>query len=62
MNVLLETKKELVQKLLAKPLKTQNRPVVTAQQPRLHTSSVWLGLWQFRLWSFKSGHTKLVSL
>ena len=52
MNVLLETKEELVQKLLAKLLKTQNRPVVTAQQPRLHTSSVW------SVMEFQSGHKK----
>ena len=56
MIVLLETKKELVQKLLAKLLKTQNRPVVTAQQPRLHTSSVWWVLWpvmEFQVMAYK---------
>ena len=57
MNVLLETKEELVQKLLAKLLKTQNRPVVTAQQPRLHTSSVWWVLWpvmEFQVRAYKT--------
>ena len=59
MNVLLETKKELVHKLLAKLLKTQNRPVVTAQQPRLHTSSVWWVLWPVMEFQVRA---KLVSL